>query len=294
MPALPSPADSQGRGVSREQKLGLIAGFTVVLFFGVLLADHLSRARADTLLISDPIDEPLVIPPIEVPSRVGSSLPARPRVSIAEPTTGGGVLPREPVVINPGVDAEQERVASADLPARIRSIFEPVPGREGPVQRVDLPGFDPVEDTGSARVVEPAPVTTTAERGRTHEVKQGESLFQISERYYGNGHLWRELAAHNRDRVGEDGGVGIGVVLTIPPRGTVAGGKPARVAVTAEPTEERTYTVKAGDTLSEISQKLLGSAKRMDELVTMNRDQIRDADDIRVGMKLRYRPGPSA
>jgi LysM repeat protein len=54
------------------------------------------------------------------------------------------------------------------------------------------------------------------------------------------------------------------------------------------------YKVREGDTLSEISQKLLGTVKRMNELITMNSDKIRDADDIRVGMELRYRRGPAA
>lgn len=285
---------TQGRGVTREQKLGLIAGFTVVLLFGVLLADHLSRARAEPLIVADQIDEPLVIPtPGEVPARMGSqSLPARPRVVISEP------VPMEPVM-RPAGDAavggvrepliNPERVASVG--ASIESIFERV-ASAGPRQAVSLPMFEPVGRDGGSSAA-PAP----AERARTHEVKSGESLFRISERYYGNGHLWRKLAERNRGVVDADGGVGIGAVLTIPSKASLTGeagaSAPVAVARTTGPVE-KTYVVKAGDTLSEISMKLLGTTKRMDELIAMNRDQIRDADDIRVGMKLRYRAGPSA
>ncbi len=283
--------------MTRELKLGLIAGFTVVLLFGVLLADHLSRARAEPLIMADVVDEPLLIPQVDVPARVGSgSMPRGPRVAVREP------LPAGPVV-EPGVEAPREAVEVEPLGPRVAlggavagssigSIFERV-ASAGPREALSLPGFEPVGRDAAAHAVVP----TEPERARTHEVKSGESLFRIAERYYGNGHLWRKLAERNRGVVGAEGGVGIGAVLTIPSKAELTGeaGGSARVAVapTTVP-EEKTYVVKAGDTLSEISLKLLGTTKRMDELIAMNRDQIRDADDIRVGMKLRYRSGPSA
>ncbi|MEO1365750.1 MAG: hypothetical protein AAFX50_01145, partial [Acidobacteriota bacterium] len=51
-------------------------------------------------------------------------------------------------------------------------------------------GFERVERGAASRSVVP----TEPVRARTHEVKAGESLFRIAERYYGNGHLWRKLA----------------------------------------------------------------------------------------------------
>lgn len=281
---------TQGRGVTREQKLGLIAGFTVVLLFGVLLADHLSRARAEPLISADAVDQPLVIPTVEVPARMGSqALPTRPRVALAEP---GGVGPAMGPIVEPvGPLREEPSIASAG--PTIDSIFERVSsGSAGPRQGVSLPMFDPAGVVVDSRTAVPA----DAERARTHEVKSGDSMFRIAERYYGNGHLWRKLAERNRGVVDSDGGVGIGAVLTIPSKVSLTGddGVPAVAAVPTTVPEERTYVVKAGDTLSEISLKLLGTTKRMDELIAMNRDQIRDADDIRQGMKLRYRSGPSA
>ncbi|MEL6797162.1 MAG: LysM peptidoglycan-binding domain-containing protein [Planctomycetota bacterium] len=281
--------------MTRELKLSLIAGFTVVLLFGVLLADHLSTARAEPLIVADVIDEPLIVPRVDVPARVGQALPTQPRVAvrepvdispIAEPATGPL---REPA----GTASGGVRVADVDRSGRasIDSIFERVVSA-GPRESVMLPGFERVERGAASRSVVP----TEPVRARTHEVKAGESLFRIAERYYGNGHLWRKLAERNAGVVGDDGGVGIGAVLTIPSKEELEGGAVAaspRVAPTPVP-EEKVYVVAAGDTLSEISLKLLGTTKRMDELLAMNRDQIRDADDIRVGMKLRYRAGPSA
>lgn len=48
-----------------------------------------------------------------------------------------------------------------------------------------------------------------------------------------------------------------------------------------------THTVKRGETLSSIAAQHLGSPARFEELFDANRDQLRDANDVRVGMKLR-------
>ncbi|MEO1717282.1 MAG: LysM peptidoglycan-binding domain-containing protein [Planctomycetota bacterium] len=284
--------------MTRELKLSLIAGFTVVLLFGVLLADHLSTARAEPLIVADVIDEPLIVPRVDVPARVGQALPTQPRVSVREPVPSEPLVrPLAPVTEPQGVSGVAPRVAAGETPgdglgaSAIGSIFERVVSA-GPRESVTLPGFERVERGAASRSVVP----TEPVRARTHEVKAGESLFRIAERYYGNGHLWRKLAERNAGVVGDDGGVGIGVVLTIPSKDELEGRAVAassRVAPSPVP-EEKVYVVAAGDTLSEISLKLLGTTKRMDELLAMNRDQIRDADDIRVGMKLRYRAGPSA
>ena len=48
------------------------------------------------------------------------------------------------------------------------------------------------------------------------------------------------------------------------------------------------YKVQSGDTLSELAQKLLGSARETDRLYELNRDVLRDQNDLRVGASLRY------
>ncbi|MFN8627515.1 MAG: LysM peptidoglycan-binding domain-containing protein [Candidatus Binatia bacterium] len=48
----------------------------------------------------------------------------------------------------------------------------------------------------------------------------------------------------------------------------------------------RTYTVVAGDSLSKIATKLLGSAKRWPEIHQLNKDTIKNPDLIRPGQVL--------
>ena len=51
--------------------------------------------------------------------------------------------------------------------------------------------------------------------------------------------------------------------------------------------DSQTYTVKAGDTLSKISQQFYGEANQYRRIAEANRDQISDPDKIQPGMKLR-------
>jgi nucleoid-associated protein YgaU len=48
------------------------------------------------------------------------------------------------------------------------------------------------------------------------------------------------------------------------------------------------YTVKAGDTLSELAYKLMGTSRKTIELFNFNRDVMPDPDTIYPGMVLRY------
>lgn len=53
------------------------------------------------------------------------------------------------------------------------------------------------------------------------------------------------------------------------------------------PDAERTYTVKAGDTLSKIAKETLGSAGDYMEIFNANRDQLSDPDKIKPGQVLK-------
>tara|TARA_R110002095_G_scaffold171518_2_gene149096 strand:- start:7208 stop:8536 length:1329 start_codon:yes stop_codon:yes gene_type:complete len=60
-----------------------------------------------------------------------------------------------------------------------------------------------------------------------------------------------------------------------------------------QPPQIRIHTVKAGETLSEISIRYLGTSRKYQEIFNLNRDQLRSPNDIRAGMKLRIPVDPS-
>ena len=144
-----------------------------------------------------------------------------------------------------------------------------------------------------------------------HHVTRGENLWKIAERYYGDGRLHAALARQNDGRVMADGGVRLGSSLLIPAAlesdyGVVnrrvgarvsRGGREsvgssssaARRDVGGTPRVATTYTVRRGDTLSEISQSMLGTSKRYREIMRLN--DLDDATDLWVGMELRLPAG---
>ena len=55
----------------------------------------------------------------------------------------------------------------------------------------------------------------------------------------------------------------------------------------AASSEQTTYTVKPGDTLSKIAQHLLGDANAYPQIFNLNRDQLSDPDKIKPGQVLK-------
>ncbi len=69
----------------------------------------------------------------------------------------------------------------------------------------------------------------------------------------------------------------------------VTGGSGAAASTAAAPaaTAAKTYTVKAGDTLSQIAKQHLGSASAYMKIFELNKDQLTDPDKIEPGQVLR-------
>lgn len=346
-PGTPRARQQQGSTVTREQKLALIIGFSLILAVGVLISDHLSRARTDTIIADTDIDQPMVVHRLAaVPPGIGESglphagrdavLAEAPSVSQAnpireslpglgaqpqsDPVTIADLAPRESAEIRPGLSTPTDQpVESAPLEVRLTSSstrplelpgFEPVTGYSRPV----IDDSAPVENASVSRpptVISAVQQTPPPQKQVTHVVAEGETLYGIAARYYGNGDLWPELLKANTQAADSEGRVFEGARLVIPQRGGTAvaqvpqqartAPQPAQTKPATNPTAPTNasggygfYTIKPGDTLSEISQELMGTMRRMNELIELNRDQIRDADDIRVGMKLRYPRGQRA
>ena len=109
---------------------------------------------------------------------------------------------------------------------------------------------------------------------KTHIVVTGETLGEISQKYYGTGKNWKKIAEANKV---DPSDLKVGQKLTIPVIETAA-------ATTSAAPElangERTYTVLKGDSYYSIAKKELGNAARWKELEKLNNIP---ADDLRVG-----------
>lgn len=280
--------ESRDVTVTRDSKLALVIAITMILLVGVLISDHMSGAtgadfdtpeqttpRSPVQTLSDPIaqiePEPERSGPVEIAQGGETNLldQALDRLRASETPTLVGER-----------DAS-ETLERSGLFSTIDSNSVTLPPREE--RRVESP---------FKRVAEPEQATPGLVVGvsgadwRTHTVVEGDSLYALARRYLGDGNRWRDIQKNNNDLL--DGGdqIAVGMELRIDRvQRTRATAKPAAAPKRSEPTAERSYVVLPGDALSRVASKLLGSSKRMDEIVALN--GLKDADDIKAGQTLR-------
>ena len=310
--------------MARETKVGLIVGLGVILFVSVFVSDYLSvPEQADALTdvptpnfvdqttnqpefvltrddetdpaeqITDPRDLAAVSlenierrdgPPAEPPSVTIGTPPFR-----DGPALAGPIDDTTPPAFDPNVDPiGRTRIDDANL-ARGHQLS---PDREGP-------GSDRLADIAHVEIPEPLLINAQPET-ITHQVASGETLTAIARKHYdGDGNMWRSIRDANPGKVGTNGEIVQGIVLTIPKRSTEAddptgdlaersatgGDRPQRQRV-------RMITVKDGDTLGELAAEHLGSAGKWQLILDVNTDKLESPRQLRAGMKLRIPAEP--
>lgn len=311
--------------MNREQKIALIIGFAVILVVGVLVSDHWSQARRVELAdategVGDVLQgRPVASLPSPVftqaaPVQYAEQNQARADRGLAE---AGPQPAADPVAGLQPEDRPQEVFQLAQgrsdspLAAAMSNQRSTEPGR-GWLDNLSgfsrqlaggggLPGAarleggsgGPAPGVGGREAETPVAVEPQPIR---HTVQKNETLFAIAKKYYGDGNKWKRIADANPGVVKAGGHIEPGVVLVVPEAGVDVQQRPAtpeqkpaspiretRLANAASPAQ---YTVRKHDTLGEISQRLLGTSKRLEEILAANRGKIDDPDDIRVGMVL--------
>lgn len=298
--------------MTREHKLALILGFALVLVVGVLVSDHISGSQR-TVASSQSMDDPIRL----IESEFGPGLGQQVRRSGDRVLAGLSDPPQDVPV---GGDSSVIDELMSGVAKRIEEIRHAPPPSVQQTQTVrgDADASRPQSVPGE--LVLGGPSRTPAQTGGgdsdpaagsslpgsqpaavvTHRVQPRESLWGIAERYYGDGKLAGDLARWNADRIGSGNSIQVGTDLIIPSRAELSGQpRPVRVAQNNQqqsggapsrpstPPAVRTYVVKRGDVLSTISQRELGTVRRMNEILSLNADRISSADEIRVGMELR-------
>lgn len=194
--------------MTRENKLAMVVGFGLLLFVGILLSDHFSAAqRQDTARLSTADrnrDRPA--PPISI-----APMPAA-GVAIAQQTetmpTGGSDI-RQASAVTP--------ISSA--PEISRPVTKP---------------SDPVAPIGARAAQTPA--KQESEPGvRLRPIAEGETLYAICKKEYGDGSVATALAKYNQKAVPDPTKLRKGVTLRLPPIEVLKpGAKQARASATAK------------------------------------------------------------
>lgn len=273
--------------VTRELKLALIVGFSLVLVVTVLISDHLSKARNTALagvssmqpgLTARPVveQEPLVIaPPPVLPEPTGQR-------RLADAGAPRPLADVETVPTTPG----RPEVVTVEQGRGSRSLAQNDP------RSTEITGTPqlPVTSEPAVPSTEVPPPVADASGDKSHTVVSGDSLYKLAKHYYGDGSKWKRIAEANTDKIKGDS-LRQGAVLRIPVETTLTVFEPPVAPKTAagkkpsSKAKSRTYTVRKGDTLNEISRRELGSAGRTDELMRLN--ELEDEDTVQIGMVLK-------
>ncbi|HRP63423.1 MAG TPA: LysM peptidoglycan-binding domain-containing protein [Phycisphaerales bacterium] len=264
--------------MTRENKLALVVGFGLILLVGILISDHFSTARnQDTADLRRPSD-PLVQNRRNDPRLID----LRSEEERNQTAKSNGLRPAPLAMNNSRLPSLEDVTVPHDEPA--------LPDH---VERVTI-------GPGGVHLIGPndnnAPRSSNASTQGVvfHNVQRGESLSSIAMQYYGDRALAADLAKFNN--IANPDTIRVDHRLRIPPLSQLrpgaappqpAGGSNAAPRQPEQPARAQTYTVQAGDSLSEISQKLLGTSRRWRDIYELNKDVIRDPDNVPVGTTLR-------
>ena len=290
--------------MTRETKVGLLVGLGIILLIGIIVSDHLSIARhqgaANLTGFAAQAQQSIA------PSSSDSPSVAPPAIESQPDTTDAPVAQRRttPLPI-PAQASPQPNTPSYDetptkRPPHQEGRFVQVPRAAVPTLRQTQITQSSGAVTATARPNSVYPPSQTRRRVSAapqpiiHYVDAGESLWQIAQRYYDNGDYWRSIAQANPKAVQPNGSVREGVRLVIPNKAGLANHLPESPSayernVSPAPTggPARTIEVGAGDSLSSLAKKHLGASDQWPRLFEANRNKLKTADQIRVGMKLK-------
>ncbi len=157
-----------------------------------------------------------------------------------------------------------------------------LPQPDGPMAPNDGPIRKTSPDVVSPPIVvdsQPPINTAGPDQPQSHTVAAGDSLGEISMKYYGTSKRWKDIKAANPGL--DEGNMPVGKVLVIP----VLAPAP-EVAVTDG---ERTYTVQKNDTYFSIAASQLGNGARWKELEKLNRIS---AENLRPGKVIKLPAKP--
>ena len=261
--------------MTRESKLALILSFVLILVVGVLVSDYFSQASAmDPDRLEAQSRQPIAQLPGADRNRIDDAID---RVMPGESTQLTQRLAQHgPVVIDNGSSRDDLAFnSSANAGSLLNGLsngfnrgiedFQEAPALASPGQSKTTRGLGPIVH-------------------QSYTVRAGDSLYQIALRSLGDGDRWTEIQSLNAGLIGSSGIINPGMKLRLPANARVSIPKTTPKPKAATKNSE-TYTVASGDTLGEISMKVLGTSRRVDEFVKLN--GLDDANDIRVGMKLK-------
>ncbi|MEM7681705.1 MAG: LysM peptidoglycan-binding domain-containing protein [Planctomycetota bacterium] len=148
----------------------------------------------------------------------------------------------------------------------------------------------PADSTTTGAPTRSAPVRDAAASGpvSTYEVQPNDNFWKIAEAQYGDDRHWRTIAQANPSV--DPTRLAVGQKLRMPSRASLPDLDPTDPVV-EDPGQGRRYRIRPGDTLSEISQEVYGTAASWQLIYNANRQAIGDnPSKLSPGMTLSIPP----
>jgi nucleoid-associated protein YgaU len=291
--------------VSREQKLALILGFLAVLVVAILISDHYSDARRDTLAgnvaeVPPVVDVPAGSPYAPVASRDGSTsfLGAAMASGTPSATPGpyAGDMPRESSsTLASGAPATLPPTLPPALPpTRTQS---PLPTDDPGLPDAALASGDPATVPGGgttgllSRALDgagdPEPVTLvqggSPATGGDRDTSLVDDLAERFDRLRAAGAI-RAVPVDGTDPSAAGSSTNPDGTPNAAPNSGRTG--PAPVPTPAPTATERWHSVATGESLYSIAARYYGNGNHWKKLAEANKDRIKN-DQVRVGVRLR-------
>ena len=309
--------------MTRELKLALIVGFSLVLVVMVLVSDHLSKARKTEL--APPANEVALAPKLNVQPEILAPLGTAPADPLASSGSGGSsgtsiedqTLDLKRAADRLGVatrDGNSSGMISIAPTLSETNMTPPAPYAVNPMgsapSGVTPMGLENVNSsntlgngagssTTSLNTGTTLPGTAIAANEKVHVIAEGQSLYSIAKQYYGNGKYWKQLLDYNKATIKSENSLKLGAKVRVPELAVLTG-KPSEIKPVIDPvkpqesvvtkadskatTKPHTYVVQKGDTPAAIAKKQLGSSRKAREL--MEKNKIQDEGGLKIGMVL--------
>lgn len=197
--------------MTREHKLAMVVGFGLLLFVGILVSDHFSTAQRQ------------VIPNLAIQDQ--TRVRVTPPISIAAvPFAGASAAQTKEIMVTAA--AQDVRTTSNE-----QQLTKEITNSKPNIEQDTVLAVIAKANTGKIQEGQPGI--------KLHPVMEGETLYSICAKTYGDGSLWKELAEFNKKALPNATKLRKGVTLQIPPveqlrHGAVLASttKGARVSVT--------------------------------------------------------------
>ena len=240
--------------MTREHKLALIIGFTLVLVVGVLLSDHLSTgsgAKVGGPTVAEanvPKNEQLMFnpeaskKPADAPTSLVSATNTQPTIETDTFSMGASKVGAEFKQAIGDLANGNGKVATTLVPVDPPTGSPATPGASNPNPGTDShnPGSplfvdSPSKNTGlggdnsGLTTGKPTPAgsgvtpATPAKSGKRYQIAEGDTFWKIAKAQYSDGSLADKLKAYNADRIGKNGQLRVGASILIPEKAALSG-----------------------------------------------------------------------